>query len=87
LSPTTSGLRLAAATKLLEGLQVFPKTIVEPPPTPPNYDERRLLMLGQIMDMTLNKSQRYGMPLPPGLEELQVEAHEADRGLPSKSRD
>ncbi len=62
--------KVAAATKLLEGLQVFPKGSVEPPPSPPNYDENRLIMYGQIMEMMLHKKQRYGIPLPPEFEAL-----------------
>jgi hypothetical protein len=68
-------LRIAAATatKLLEGLQVFPKGCAEPPQPQPNHNEKRLLMLGQIMEMMLYKGQKYRVPLPLDFDGLENE--------------
>jgi hypothetical protein len=68
--------RAGAATKLLEGLQVFPKGSAEPPPLPPNHDEKRLLMLGQIMEMMIVKHERYGVPLPPEFDGVEERVNE-----------
>ena len=62
---------------------MFPKGSVQPPPSPPNYDERRLkFMLGQMMEMMLEKKQRYGIPLPPEFEALEGEARKMIEGPP-----
>lgn len=66
--------RVAAATKLLEGFQVIPRGGVEQPPPQPDPQQQRLIVLGQMMEMMLTKHQRYGMPLPPGFAGLQEEA-------------
>jgi len=62
--------RLAAATKLLEGFQVIPRAGVEQPPPQPDPHEQKLLVLGQMMEMALLKKQRYGLPLPPEFDGL-----------------
>jgi len=62
--------KVAAATKLLEGLQVFPKAGIEQAKAEPDH-QKRLIMLGQLMEMVLYKSERYGIPLPPGLDRLE----------------
>ena len=64
--------KAAAATKLLDGLQVFPRAGVEQGTAEPDRDQKRLLMLGQMMEMVLYKSERYGIPLPPGFEALEA---------------
>ena len=63
--------KVAAATKLLEGLQVFPRAAIEQAREEPDH-HKRLLMLGQMMEMVLSKSERYGIPLPPGLNRLKA---------------
>ena len=59
-------LKAATATKLFEGFQVF--SVQEPDAHELDQEQRRLVFLGQLTDMMLNKSQRYGMPLPPELD-------------------
>jgi len=65
LNSKSERVRATAATKLLEGLQVFPKGGVWPEQTVPEQDrdQRKLVLLGQIMEMMLYKGQRYGVPL------------------------
>jgi hypothetical protein len=64
--------RAAAAAKILEGLQVFPKDGVYPEQTVPTQDNdhRKHLILGQIMEMMLYKQQHFGISLPPSFDEL-----------------
>jgi hypothetical protein len=68
--------RLAAATKLLEGLQVLQRGGIEKAlETGAAFDrqrnEQRWQVLGQITDMLLQKNQQFGVPLPPGFEGLE----------------
>jgi hypothetical protein len=69
--------KAAAATKLLEGLQVFPRAGVEQGTAEPDHDQKRLIVLGQMLELALFKRERYGIPLPPGLDGM--EAHLAER--------
>lgn len=64
--------RAAAATKILEGLQIFLKGSACPEPTTPaqDNDQRKHLILGQIMEMMLYKQQHFGISLPPMFDEL-----------------
>jgi hypothetical protein len=64
-------IKVAAATKLLEGLRVFPRAGIEQAKAEPDH-QKRLLMLGQVMEMVLYKSERYGISLPPGLDRLKA---------------
>lgn len=65
--------RAATATKVLEGLQVFPKGSIDPPSLEPDPRQQKLLMLGQMMEMILYKGERYGISLPTELEAVQRE--------------
>jgi hypothetical protein len=84
-------LAAATATKLLEGMQVLhkgglDKTLQMAKRASPesNEQERRLLMLGQIMEGMLEKSRAYNIPLPPYIERVRHELERTDvpeRGL------
>jgi hypothetical protein len=65
-------IKAAAVMKLLEGLQVFPRGTVEPLPPDPN--QKRLIMLGQMMEMMIYKKEKYSLPLPPELAALEDKA-------------
>lgn len=71
-APTGHDVVVDVATKILEGLQVFPKGGLWSERTMPEQDndQGKLLLLGQIMEMMLYKEQRYGVPLPPIFDEL-----------------
>jgi hypothetical protein len=43
-----------------------------------NQNQRRLLMLGQMMDMILTKRRTYNLPLPPDLELVREELERVD---------
>jgi len=63
--------RVAAATKILEGMGVLPKGGIEQTPPEPEREQNMLLFLGRMMEMMLFKHQRYGIPLPPDLNRLE----------------
>ena len=73
-------LAAATATKLLEGMQVLHKggleqtiQIANQASPESNQNQRRLLMLGQIMNGMLEKNRVYDLPLPPDLERVRDE--------------
>jgi ribosomal protein S13 len=76
--------RATAATKLLEGLQVFPKGGVWPEQSvaEQDHEQRKRLLLGRMMEMMLYKGQRYGIPLPVEFDELKS----ADRSANAKQK-
>jgi len=84
LSSKDERVRAAAATKLLEGLQVFPKGGVWPEQTVPeqDHDNRKRLLLGQIVEMMIYKGQRYGIALPKEFDELKSAGIELDDPQP-----
>jgi hypothetical protein len=66
--------KLTAATKLLEGVGLFRsggiEQVLETTATADQKEkERRLVFLGLAMDLMLNKSEIYEMPLPQGFAE------------------
>jgi len=67
-------LRWAATMNLLERSGVLPKSGLEMVTPSEDHAQRRLLMLGRIMDMMLKKNARYGIPLPPEMVQLAKEA-------------
>ena len=69
--------RVAAATKLLEGLGVLPKAGIEQPAPEPDRAQQKQMVLGQMTEAMLTKQQLYGLPLPPGLDG--IEKHLAER--------
>ena len=78
-------LAAATATKLLEGLQVLHKGGIEQTirvaslaSPESNQKQRRLMMLGQILDGMLEKSRKYDLPLPPDVERLRDELERTD---------
>jgi hypothetical protein len=78
-------LAAATATELLEGMQVLHKGGIEQTISMANraspeshQNQRRLLMLGQIMDGMLEKSRMYNIPLPPDLERVREELERTD---------
>jgi hypothetical protein len=78
-------LATATATKLLEGMQVLHKGGIEQTlqlasrASPEvSQNQRRLLLLGQIMDGMLEKSRRYDVPLPPDIERVRDELERTD---------
>ncbi len=78
-------LAAATATKLLEGMQVLHKGGIEQTiqlanraSPESNQEQRRLLMLGQIMDGMLERSRLYDLPLPPDIERVRDELQGTD---------
>jgi hypothetical protein len=72
----------AAATKILEWCQVFPKDGIEQCLPELDREQKRLLVYGQMMEMIMNKAVRYGMALPPEYSQLL----ESLKGLLSSSK-
>jgi hypothetical protein len=75
--------RVAAATKVLEGLQVFHKGGIEQTMEIAHRaspeaarEQQRLLLLGGLTSMTLEKSHRFDLPLPTDLVKVEQEARE-----------
>lgn len=56
--------RVAAATKLLEGMGVLSKGAVDQPPPEPDRRQQKTLVLGQLMELMLSRHEQFGMPLP-----------------------
>jgi hypothetical protein len=78
-------LAAATATKLLEGMHVLHKDGIEQTISmanraspESNQNQRRLLMLGQIMDGMLERSRLYDLPLPPDIERVRDELQGTD---------
>jgi hypothetical protein len=73
---SSGDLRIAAATatKLLEGFQVLPKDGIELPTPEPDRQQRKLIFLGQMLEMLLYKKQHYCLTLTPELDGLEEEA-------------
>ena len=69
-------LKAATGTKVLETTGVLQKAGVEQ--TAPELDrqQRRFALLGQMTEMFLQKKQRYGIVLPPELDQLAEELKE-----------
>ena len=69
-------LKAATGTKVLETTGVLQKAGVEQ--TAPELDrqQRRIAFLGQMTEMFLQKKQRYGIVLPPELDQLAEELKE-----------
>jgi len=71
-------LATATATKILESLQVLGRIdrtidIANQVSPETKREQQRILMLGRMMDVMLDKSRRYGMPLPPELNDVEEE--------------
>jgi hypothetical protein len=78
-------LAAATATKLLEGMHVLHKggieqtiSIANRASPDSNQNQRRLLMLGQILDGMLEKSRMYDLPLPPDIERVRDELERSE---------
>jgi hypothetical protein len=71
-------LATATATKILEGAQVLggiEQMFEFAKQASPEADRQhqRLLFLGQMTDMALHKSRRFGTPLPPEYDKMEAE--------------
>src|ERR1039458_1113809 len=66
-------IRVAAATKLLEGMGVLPKGGIEQPAPEPDRGQQKQLVLGQFMEAALSRHRLYGVPLPPEFDGVEGE--------------
>jgi hypothetical protein len=73
-------LKAAIGMKLLECLQVFPNRGEHLTPQP-DPEERRLLILGGLVDMGLKKCKKYNLPRPPGVDGLEEEVQKRLEGV------
>ena len=71
-------LATATATKILEGAQVLGGIeqmfeFAKKASPEVEREQQRLLFLGQMTDVALHKSRRFGIPLPPGYDKMEEE--------------
>jgi len=74
LDSSNENLSFKACMNLFEGVGVLPNGGLEISRPEEDQSQRRIMALGQLTDMVLNKARRYGISLPPGYEGMEKEA-------------